>query len=113
MNTILADEHPTLGTSTGRGTEVCDPQMSVSELIGDVLKDVRSKHAVLQLAKLAGIMAVTPWLLSFLAEYLDWDDDLWAKASLFGVNVVIGLYVLLAWREDQQERQELEKDKTE
>ncbi len=107
MNTLLTDERPALGgeTRTGR-TEVCDPQTSVSEIVGDMLKDFRSRNALIQLGKISVLMAATPWLLSYVADWLHWDGELWAKASLVGINAVIGLYVLLAWQEDQDERQE-------
>ena len=104
MNTLLVEERPETGAREGR-TEVCDPQTSVSEIVGEMLKDYRSKHALIQLGKLSVLMAVTPWLLSFVATWLDWDGELWAKASLVGVNAVIALYVLLAWREDQEDKE--------
>jgi hypothetical protein len=112
MNTLLIEERPTFGDAAeGRRTEVCDPQISVSEMFGEIFKDLRSKHAVLQLVKLSVIMALTPWLLSYVAAYLEWDGELWAKASLVGVNVVIALYVLLAWQEDKRDREEEAEDK--
>ena len=111
MSTPVADQQPAVAENVGR-TEVCDPQISVSALISDVFKDLRSKHAVIQLVKLSLIMMVTPWLLTYVAAYYDWSTDMWAKTSLVGVNFVIAAFVLLAWREDQQDREEEEDKKT-
>ncbi len=116
MNTILADERPLMGGSSSeavrdRGTQVCDPQLTPTQLVGDIFKDLRSKHAVLQLIKLSVIMMLVPWLLWLLVKpRLDWDIDMWAKASLFAVNIVLGIYVLLAWKDDQEERHEQEEE---
>lgn len=110
MSSLLLDEHLNFGEQSRSSLEPCDPQLTVGQLLGDVLKDYRSKHALIQLLKLATLMAVAPWLLWQVKDRFDWDVDMWAKASLFGVNVVIAAYVLLAWREDQTETSEKTKE---
>jgi hypothetical protein len=109
MQTLLLDERPVESTASQRGTAVCDPQVSVTDVFRDIFKDIKSKHAVLQLVKLSLIMIITPFLLTYVAAYFDWSGEQWASASLVGVNMVIAAFVLIAWKEDKEEM--LEEDK--